>query len=155
MNADAAPAPDDPLVLRLRPELAAISPASDAADAHAAAHGAGERPRYALRLVLEELLANVALHSGASGEIEVVVGASGPAIAVRVTDDGRAFDPTSAADPSPPASIEEASVGGLGLSMVRNAARRMSWRRDGGRNVVDVEIAVDDADRKRGANGVA
>ena len=145
----------DPLVLRVPPELASISPAGDQADAYVAARGAGEHTRYAVRVVIEELLANVALHSGAKGDVEVVVRAGGASIDVRVSDDGRPFDPTSAADPAPPASIEEAAVGGLGLSMVRRAARRMTWRREGARNVVVVEIGADDGARKPDSGGAA
>ena len=155
MSADAAPAPGDALVLRVRPELAAISPAADEADAYVTAHGAGEKARYSVRIVLEELLANVALHSGAHGDVEVVVRAGGPAITVRLADDGRPFDPGSATDPSRPETIEETAVGGLGLSMVRSAVRRMTYRRDGGRNVVEVEIPRDVATRKRGGSGAA
>jgi serine/threonine-protein kinase RsbW len=148
VTGEAASAPDDPLVLRVAPELAAIPAAGDAADAHVAARGAGERARYAVRLVLEEILANVVLHASARADVEVAVRADGPAIVLRIADDGIPFDPTSVAPPADPDSLETARVGGLGIAMVRAAARRMSWRRDGGRNVLDVEIALDDAARK-------
>lgn len=144
MSAGAAPvagtAPGDALVLRVRPELASISPACDAADAYVAAHGAEERARYAVRLVLEELLANIVLHGGARSEAEVLVRANAGGIAVRISDDGIAFDPTSAAAATAPDSLAHARVGGLGLTMVRSAVRRLAWRRDGDRNVVDAEI---------------
>ena len=159
MSAGAAPAagtaPDDALLLRVPPELATISSACNAADAHVAARGASERARYALRLVIEELLANVVLHGGARSDVEVLVRAKADGIAVRISDDGTAFDPTSAAPAAAPGSLADAKAGGLGLTMVRSVVRRIAWRRDGGRNVVDAEIAQDDAARKRGGTGAA
>jgi anti-sigma regulatory factor (Ser/Thr protein kinase) len=136
------PAGDDVLVVAASP---AGYDVATLCDAYVAARGAGDRPRYALRLVIEELLTNVAKYAGARGSVEVRVRAGADGISVRIEDDGVAFDPTAAVAPAAPTTIEAARVGGLGLKLVRASVRRMTYRRERGRNVVECEIPLDDA----------
>jgi len=137
------PAGDDVFVVAASPAGNDVAPLCDAADAYVAARGAGDRPRYALRLVVEELLTNVAKYACARGSVEVRVRTGADGIVVRIEDDGVAFDPTAAVAPEAPATIDAARVGGLGLKLVRASVRRMTYRRDGGRNVVECEIPLD------------
>lgn len=71
--------------------------------------------------------------------VDVRVGAD--AVTPTIVDDGRPFDPTAHPRPSAPLSLAEASVGGRGIAMVRRASRGMRYRRVGGRNEVEVELA--------------
>jgi anti-sigma regulatory factor (Ser/Thr protein kinase) len=57
-------------------------------------------------------------------------------------DDGRAFDPTTAALPAPVRRLEEAPDGGRGLVLLRRLASGLDYRRDGGRNRLEVSIAL-------------
>lgn len=124
---------------------AEVSALCDAADEHAASRGAGPQARYALRLVVEELVSNVAKYAGASGPIEVRVEVRTDAVLATIIDDGVPFDPSAAAAPAAPDSLAEASIGGLGLTMVRASVRRLGYRRESGRNVVEAEIPQDPA----------
>ena len=127
-------------VADIRPQAAEIAALCDAADAHVAARGVGGRGRYALRLVLEELLTNIAKYAGAPGAVGVRVETVSGTIRVRVDDDGAAFDPTTGVDSPAPTSLDAARVGGLGLRMVRASARSLRYRREGGRNIVEADI---------------
>lgn len=98
-----------------------------------------ERPlapgaRYGVELVFEEIVANI-LHHGtpanaaAPPAVEVAVDVADDAIVMTFDDDGPPFDPCGRTDPAPPTSLEEAEPGGLGLMLVRRAAKDIVYRR--------------------------
>lgn len=126
----------------VRPEVPAVGPVCDAADAHAVARGVGAYERNELRIVLKELLTNVAKHASARGDVGVRVEAVHDAIRIRIDDDGVAFNPTTAHGPRITSLVETATVGGMGLQLVRSAVRAFRYRREASRNVVEAEIAL-------------
>lgn len=94
-----------------------------------------------LCLMLEEALVNVvsyAYPAGENGEIEVVVASGVPGdggeVMVEIIDGGVPFDPTVAAAPDTEAPLEERSIGGLGIYLIRSLATRVDYRRENGRN---------------------
>jgi anti-sigma regulatory factor (Ser/Thr protein kinase) len=96
-------------------------------------------------LILEESLMNVIWHGfDEAGEqaIDVYVSICGGDIALRFEDAGRAFDPTHRPDPRLPASLDEASPGGLGLLLVRKFAKSVHYERLGGRNRLTICIPM-------------
>jgi serine/threonine-protein kinase RsbW len=130
------------LAADVRPRVADVVAFCDAADAHVAGRGIGDGPRYALRVVLEELLTNVVRYGGVRGEVSIAVDVVADAIAVRIASDGVEFDPTQAAERAAPSNLGSARIGGLGLKMVRSSVRRFTYRREGGRNVVEADIPL-------------
>lgn len=99
------------------------------------------RTRNAVELALEELLSNVfkyAYPEGAEGEMEVLIEPGPDGIRLELVDEGRPFDPLTV--PPPPPMTLDGVPGGRGLHLVRGLARSMSYRRDGGRNVLVVEF---------------
>jgi serine/threonine-protein kinase RsbW len=105
--------------------------------------GCGLTPRTqnAVELALEELLSNVGKYAypeGAEGEMEVLIEPGPDGIRLELVDEGRPFDPL--AVPPPPPMTLDGVPGGRGLHLVRSLARSMSYRRDGGRNVLIVEF---------------
>jgi serine/threonine-protein kinase RsbW len=105
-------------------------------------------PRAAQRVqvVFEELTTN-ALRYGwleSTGEPELRVSAivAGDHVELEFRDRGAAFDPTAAPVPARPATLAAAKIGGLGLELVRKAARSLAHRRVGGENVTTVTIDV-------------
>ncbi len=94
-----------------------------------------------LVLCLNEVLANIITHGGrnaASAPIQLVLevaldhghGKAG----VRVSDAGMAFDPLSVPARSLPKTLEEASLGGRGLVLIRRCSDWLDYRHEGGRN---------------------
>jgi anti-sigma regulatory factor (Ser/Thr protein kinase) len=92
-----------------------------------------------LALCLNEVLANVIIHGGESArsapvklvlEVALDQGKAG----VEVSDAGRAFDPRSVPARSLPRTLEEASVGGRGLVLIRRCSDWLDYRHEGGRN---------------------
>jgi anti-sigma regulatory factor (Ser/Thr protein kinase) len=84
-------------------------------------------------VVFEEVVSNIVRHGFTPGFLQtIIVAASHTSNAIKFTfdDDGRPFDPLSAPAPEPLRSLETASLGGLGLPLVRKMAASISYERD-------------------------
>lgn len=115
--------------------------ASDWLDATCRRHEVPGEQVERLVLCLNEVLANVIVHGGSGARsapvrltLEISVdGGSGKA-GVTVSDAGVAFDPLSVPARTLPKSLDEASVGGLGLVMIRRCSDWLDYRNEHGRN---------------------
>ncbi|MEO7744553.1 MAG: ATP-binding protein [Usitatibacter sp.] len=116
-----------------------VASAKASAWARALAEHAGlsEKLIYAIDLCIVELVTNVVDHAyGESPGLIRIELDLGPAAAIlTILDDGPPFDPLSVATPATPTSVEDASVGGYGIKMVRSAADACRYERRGGQNV--------------------
>jgi len=99
---------------------------------------------------LDEALANVIKHGGDTARAAAVVlqfcvrrGQGVFTAELMVVDEGAAFDPSVLPEgPMPrPASLAEASLGGLGLLMIRNFSDELSYRRSKGRNHLTICVS--------------
>lgn len=119
---------------------------SEAVREHLAARDVPEERVFAADVVLEELVSNVAKYAyvGRSGDVAVEVEVRGRSVLVRVADEGPPFDPTSHPAVPPPARGGPVGAGGRGIHLVRKLARAFRWRRDGNRNLVEVELSDED-----------
>ncbi len=110
----------------------------------AAGVGLGAERRQRLELAVEEWVVNLCRHAyeSAPGMIEVAVGTAAGRLVVEIVDQGPAFDPTAAPDPDVAAPLDERQEGGLGLLLIRRMTDAFGYRRDGGRNVVTLEVAL-------------
>ena len=111
----------------------------------AAQHRASEHCAYNAELVFEEIFTNIVRHGHrgrGEGQIVVRVSSDGSDLLLEFEDDGPEFDPTRAAAPELPKSIEEARVGGLGIALVRKIASGMRYARRGDRNALSVSLAL-------------
>lgn len=106
--------------------------------------GLGEDQLFALGLCLEEAVANIIMHAGDADQTAtriVVTIRCAPSLLVASTeDDGPAFDPTVAATPAAPASLEQARIGGLGIHLIRRLSTGMRYQRVEGRNRLTFEF---------------
>jgi serine/threonine-protein kinase RsbW len=98
-------------------------------------------PADRLALCLHEALANIIAHGGAQALVapirlvlELRLDSGGGQVSVTVSDAGAAFDPLSVPRKTLPATLGEASSGGLGLVMIRRCADWLDYRHEGGRN---------------------
>ena len=92
---------------------------------------------FQVNLALEELWLNVVNHghSGGFHEVEIELTSEAEALTIEITDDGKPFNPLNEAlAPDVTASLEDRSVGGLGLHLVRTLMDELRYRREGGRN---------------------
>jgi serine/threonine-protein kinase RsbW len=92
---------------------------------------------FAIQLCLEEAVANVIMYGGAEDdrlEIAVELERNGGTLVARIEDTGLQFDPTQVPPPSLATSLAEATVGDLGIHLVRSFASGMDYERQNGRN---------------------
>lgn len=109
--------------------------------------GVGAKATYALEMAFEELVTNVIKYaygnpSPGHHEIRYAVRVADDHVGLVVEDDGREFDPVTSDLPPLAASIEVASPGGLGLRVLRRTARSFDYRREDGRNRVEITFAT-------------
>lgn len=137
--------PDSTRSIAFKNEIAELASARRALRDFLRDHGAGEPAQYAVDLVLEELVGNTIRYGyeeGSQGrrEIRVELSVADGRISFESSDDARPFDPTIHPEPEAAPSVAAAPIGGLGISMVRRLVSAMSYRREGGRNRLSIEL---------------
>lgn len=102
--------------------------------------GIGSAGIHDLRLVVDELAANVLRHASASGDavLEIEAVRDGEGVLLRVRDNGAAFNPFDQADPYLGRSVRRRAVGGIGLHFIRTLFPEGKYSREGGWNAVEV-----------------
>jgi anti-anti-sigma factor len=117
-------------------EVAGVNAAfAEFADAHALPAAI----RRSVNIVLDELLNNAIAYGFAGregGEVTVEAELRPDRLSVRLTDDGRPFNPFDMAAPDTALSMEERRIGGLGIHLVRRLMDDVSYHRHGDRNVI-------------------
>lgn len=146
--------PDDslrpPSRLRLTRDHAQLARLSAWLHALSIAYELPARTRFGLELVLTEAVTNVMDHShntGAdssneTGGIELSCTLHDRCVSAELIDDGPPFDPTSGDPVMRPASLDEASPGGLGIHLMRHYTSRMEYVRKDNRNVLRVNLPL-------------
>jgi anti-sigma regulatory factor (Ser/Thr protein kinase) len=131
--------------LRVPASLAALDQVPAYAAGLAAAAAFTERDGYRLRLILEELVTNVATHAAVGPEpdwVEITGSAAPGQVRLRIVDHEDPFDPVAHPPPTqpPPDDPAPARPGGYGLVLVRAAADGFDYHRAGGDNITDVLV---------------
>ena len=98
---------------------------------------------------LDEALANVIRHGGPTAlsspvhlQLDVRRGPEACIAELSVSDAGVAFDPSTYAAVAPhPASLVDATPGGLGLLLIRNFSDDLSYRHNRGRNHLTITVS--------------
>ena len=109
------------------------------------------RTRFGLELVLTEAVTNImdlsrkvtADRPGeAASEIELTCALHDGYVSAELIDDGPPFDPTASAPVVLPASLDEASPGGLGIHLMRRYTSSMEYVREQNKNVLRMTVPV-------------
>lgn len=94
-----------------------------------------------LRLCCEEVLVNIInyAYQDKSGDIEIACRPKeNNSLEIEIADWGFEFDPLKMQEPDINAPIEERKIGGLGVFLVRKLMDKVSYKREGGRNVLTI-----------------
>lgn len=94
-----------------------------------------------IEVVLEELVSNVARHSGEATVIRMEAEANSAEIRLIISDDGAPFDPLKQDDPQAFKDVDSARLGGLGIPLVKRLTKSACYQRVDTRNVVSVTFA--------------
>jgi len=125
------------LTLEVRNSADAIAPASAKAEAWLEQHQPSPQALNLVLLAIEELVTNCIKYGyddGGEHTITVVLSIDGESLAVNVIDDGHPFDPVTAPGPDVYLPVEDRSIGGLGLHLLRHLADHMTYERRDGTN---------------------
>jgi anti-sigma regulatory factor (Ser/Thr protein kinase) len=113
--------------------------ALDRLEALCRAAGLAEPVVLELRLVAEEVVTNVAKYGyapGAAAAMEVRVSMDDDVVSLEFRDQGQPFDPLAQPPPDLDAPLEERTIGGLGLTLVRALVEEARYLREGSANVL-------------------
>lgn len=126
------------VVLEVPATVAALDRVAAYALELAARAGLGERDRYRLRLIVDELVTNVATHAAAGPAprpIRLTGSAAPGSVRLEISDHERPFDPV-----RHPAGEHSDQLGGFGLVLVRQAADGLEYRWSGDGNTTTVLV---------------
>jgi anti-sigma regulatory factor (Ser/Thr protein kinase) len=102
------------------------------------------RARFWLEVVFEEIVTNIVRHGYTDGrvhDIDVRLTCGHTEVVLAIEDDGQPFDPLHQPEPERPASIDDATPGGLGIPLVRKAATGLQYERTGdGKNRLTITM---------------
>jgi len=127
------------LTLHVRSKGDAIAPANQAAEIWLATQEISPDAMFFASLTIEELVTNCIKYGyddSMEHTIDIELCVVNHMLTITVIDDGRAFDPFVALPPDMSRAIEDRSVGGLGIHMLRELADNMSYERRGNTNRV-------------------
>jgi serine/threonine-protein kinase RsbW len=136
---------EDLLELKVANDLAALPRVATDLQAFCSRHDVPYRDVNRFNLALEEVLTNVISYgfpNHGRHEIDVAIRYRDGALQATVSDDGVAFDPLAQPTPDIHAPVEQRSVGGLGIHLVRELSDAIDYRRDGGRNVLSFRLRI-------------
>ncbi len=122
--------------LALAGGLTSVGEASAWVRTLAAQHGVAKELAENLDLCLNEVLANIVdyAYAGAPGEIDLELCLDASSVALVIEDAGPAFNPLEFAEPTIPASLETATIGGFGIYLVRQFADACHYERHNNHN---------------------
>jgi len=138
-DAGASPAAVPTASLALANSLAALRPMSDWLDQQLAAMGVAPLWRGRFDLCANEAVANAISYGydeGQAGEVVLRLFRAGAAVTLEIEDDARPYDPLARPPHTPPASLDLAPIGGLGVDLVRALMGQCTYERRAGRNVL-------------------
>ena len=100
---------------------------------------------YAVQLCLEEAVVNIISYSfepDTEHAVKIGVWRDGRMVFAEITDDGRPFDPLAQELPARPTDLASAHIGGLGITLIRNFAVDIVYRRADGTNRLTMSFAA-------------
>ncbi len=136
--------------IAVAPEIADIPRLNQWVEEVLTAEGLAPGPIFNATLAIEEAVMNVIAH-GFDGvapphRIALSLAVIPGRLRIEVSDNGRAFDPDTAAAPDLTSPLEEREAGGLGLHLIRTMMDRVEYRREAGENRLVLEKSLPVAD---------
>lgn len=133
--------PSTPRMLCIAPRLDQVSLALTWLRKLGVDHHWPEKTTFGLVLSLDEALTNIVTHAveeggTVEGEIRLICLCEAQGIALRIEDNGIAFDPTQSILKPQADSVEDADIGGHGLRLMRHYLKSIHYAREEGRNVL-------------------
>jgi anti-sigma regulatory factor (Ser/Thr protein kinase) len=136
------------VIVNLQSDLAEVPRLMEAVTAFCGDHGLGADLDSEIQLVLEEAVTNSIRHGSAEDEdhnISVRMVIEPEALLLEVTDHGIPFDPLERAPVDVDAPLEERTIGGLGIHLIRSLMDEVEYERIEDRNRLRMRKALGQA----------
>ena len=108
---------------------------------------------FALTLCLDEALTNVVSYAfdatTPAPAVTLRCRRAGPDIELELRDNGRPYDPTASETPALAASLDDASMGGHGVRLMRHYLQALNYRHEGDWNCLTMTLALGQAQSER------
>lgn len=104
--------------------------------------GLDMKTQFNLNLALDELFTNIvsyAYEDESLHQIEIALSCADSSLHIRITDDGKPFDPSRAEEPELTKSLAEREIGGLGIHFAHKLMDKMTYQRVGQQNQLTLE----------------
>lgn len=101
---------------------------------------------YNINISIDELLSNIinyAFEDKSTHFINIQLEITNKSFLMRITDDGKAFNPLEIEEPDINASLEERNIGGLGIFIVKNLVDKIEYNRNGNKNILLIEKKIE------------
>ena len=111
-------------------------------------HGLSPRVVHDLNLALEEILTNIISYGYTDNlehEIKVRLSVQPGEIKAEVEEDGQPFNPLEAPKPDTAKPLEERTIGGLGIHLVRKLMDSLEYKRQGERNLLTMKKKTEES----------
>lgn len=122
------------------PDIASVSMVSDFFDSCLENFAIPVRIGYSLKVVADEIYSNIVHYSGAN-KAEILFRNDTDGITLVFADDGKPYNPLESEEPDITAGIEERTIGGLGLFMVKKMAESVAYEYAAGKNQMTVILS--------------
>jgi anti-sigma regulatory factor (Ser/Thr protein kinase) len=91
-------------------------------------------------LCLNEVVANIVQHGGQVRTIDITFEVDTDGVRMTIADDGKPFNPATYSPAPLPRTLDEATPGGLGITIMRGFAARLAYDRIDNRNRLSVTL---------------
>jgi sigma-B regulation protein RsbU (phosphoserine phosphatase) len=111
-------------------------------------HGLAPKVVHDLNLALEEILTNIISYGYTDNrehEIKVRLSVQPGEVKAEVEDDGQPFNPLEAPEPDTAQSLQERTIGGLGIHLVRKLMDSLEYKRQGDRNLLSMKKKTEES----------
>lgn len=122
------------------PDKEALAAVSDFLDSCVKDYGILLRAGYTLKVVADEIMSNIVYYSGAKSA-EILLRNDADKITLVFKDDGVPYNPLEAEEPDLTTGVEERSLGGLGLLMVKKMAEQIQYEYADRKNQLTVVLS--------------
>ena len=108
--------------------------------------GLPQRFVFEINLALDELFTNIisyGFNDRSEHAIQVCIAADDGMLTITVEDDGTPFNPIARAEPRMPATIEDCTIGGLGIYLIKNLMDDVCYQRSQDKNILTLKKKIE------------
>ena len=134
----------DRQMLKIEAKKENLDQVNDFVDSFLEAHDCPMKLQMQIDLCVEEVFVNIASYAygTGSGEAEIRISEDNGVITLTFIDEGIPYDPLAKADPDTTLSAQERQIGGLGIFLVKKTMDTVSYRHEGGKNVLTMSKKI-------------